>query len=164
MRKGDICLYLEDNDYYKVDVVSGEKVWISNLFDSKIVSSEDIDIVSSPEYVDNSIYNLRVVLIDNYKYGISSMSEIATVFKDGVVLFETLGDYDGDIDLIEHICNICNIEIKDSISGGTYMYRKINNELSIKFPYSPEMTLADLETAMSCLLFDFKVNIECIEV
>ena len=92
------------------------------------------------------------------------MSEISTVFKDGVVLFETLGDYNDDIDLIKRICNICNIEIKDSIAGGTYMYRKINNELSIKFPYSPEMALSDLEVAMSCLLFDFKVNIECIEV
>ena len=163
MRKGDICLHLEENDYYKVDVVSGEKVWISNLFDSRIVSREDIDIISSPEYVDNSIYNLRVVLIDNYKYGISSMSEISTVFKDGVVLFETLGDYNDDIDLIKRICDICNIEIKDSICGGTYMYRKINSELSIKFPYSPEMSLSDLEVAMSCLLFDFKVNIECIE-
>ena len=91
------------------------------------------------------------------------MSEISTVFKDCVALFETLGYYNDDIDLIKRICNICNIEIKDSISGGTYMYRKINNELSIKFPYSPEMTLADLEVAMSCLLFDFKVNIECIE-
>lgn len=163
MRKGDICLHLEENDYYKVDVVSGEKVWISNLFDSKIVSREDIDIVSSPEYVDNSIYNLRVVLIDNYKYGISSMSEISTVFKDGVVLFETLGDYNEDIDLIKRICNICNIEIKNNIAGSTYMYRKINNELSIKFPYSTEMALSDLEVAMSCLLFDFKVHIECIE-